>query len=60
MVLVRKTWGVGPFKVTASRKGLGVSVGNRYGRIQKGPKTAVRWTARVPGAGASIRRAFKK
>lgn len=60
MVLIRKTWGLGPFKVTASRGGLGFSGGNRFGRIQKGPLRAARWTARVPGSGVSVRRSFKK
>ena len=59
MVLIRKTWGFGPFKVTVSPKGVGMSAGNRVGRVQEGPSGA-RWTVRAPGTGASIRRSFKK
>lgn len=59
MAMIRKTWGFGPFKVTVSPKGVGISGGNRFGRVQEGPGEA-RWTLRVPGTGASIRRAFRK
>lgn len=59
MVLIRKTWGFGPFKVTVSPKGVGLSAGNRAGRVQKGPGGA-RWTLRAPGTGISVRRAFRK
>lgn len=60
MVLIRKTWGFGPFKVTVSPKGVGMSAGNKVGRIQEGRTGMARWTVRAPGTGASIRRSFKK
>lgn len=59
MVLIRKTWGFGPFKVTLSPKGPGLSAGNKAGRVQSGPGGS-RWTLRVPGAGISVRRAFRR
>jgi len=53
MVLLRKTWGFGPFNLTVSPKGVGVSVGNKYGRVQTQPNRFARRIAVTASAVAA-------
>jgi hypothetical protein len=50
---VRRAKKVGPFRFTASKSGIGVSVGGKYGRVSRGAKGRVTTTVRAPGTGVS-------
>lgn len=51
MVQFRKSKSFGPIRLTASKRGLGVSVGAGPLRVSRGADGKVRRTVRVPGAG---------
>lgn len=59
MVLVRKSIGVGPFRLTLSPKGLGGSIGGRFARVQSSI-FGTRFTLRVPGTGLYLKRAIRR
>lgn len=56
---IRKYWGSGPFRFTASRKGISGSVGGKWWRLTEGGSGS-RYAVRFPGTGISIRRRFKR
>jgi Protein of unknown function (DUF4236) len=58
-VLLRKTFGVGPFRFTVSRKGVSESAGGRWWRLTAGG-AGPRYSFRVPGTGISVRRRIKR
>lgn len=47
----RKSKKFGPVNVTASKGGIGISVGNEYGRIGRGADGRLRGSVGVPGTG---------
>ncbi|WP_430336020.1 DUF4236 domain-containing protein [Rhodococcus sp. ACT016] len=51
MVQFRKSKSFGPVRLTASKRGLGVSVGAGPLRVSRGADGKVRRTVRVPGTG---------
>ncbi|WP_456846065.1 DUF4236 domain-containing protein [Cellulomonas sp. P5_C6] len=58
-MLIRKSFGLGPFRLTLSRRGLGASLGGRGWRVQSS-KGGSNMTLRVPGTGLSYRRRLGK
>jgi hypothetical protein len=58
-MLIRKTWKVGPVRLTLSRKGLSESIGGRWWRVQQGGSGA-HYTLRLPGAGIYLRRRYPR
>lgn len=58
-MLIRKTFGAGPFRFTVSRKGVSASVGGRAWRVQGGG-SGPRYALKIPGTGISMRRRFRR
>ncbi|WP_375545894.1 DUF4236 domain-containing protein, partial [Dietzia cinnamea] len=51
MVSFRRSKKVGPFRITASKSGLGISAGAGPVRVSRSPKGRYSRTLRVPGTG---------
>lgn len=56
----RKSFKVGPIKLTASKKGLGVSAGVKGFRVSRGASKKTRATVSLPGTGISFTHIFGK